>query len=63
MYGLLLAVVSESVALGATVMNRFAITVVEAALLLVGALLLRRRGVKDDDVSVTPRRDPLAERS
>jgi len=43
MYGLLLAVVGEAVALGATVLNRLAITVVEAALLLVGALLIRRR--------------------
>jgi glycosyltransferase 2 family protein len=41
MYGLLLAVVSEPVALGATVLNRLAITLVEAGLLLVGALLLR----------------------
>jgi len=43
MYGLLLAVVGEAVALGATVLNRLAITIVEAALLLVGALLIRRR--------------------
>jgi hypothetical protein len=41
MYGLMLAVVGEGVALGATVLNRLAITVVEAALLLVGALFLR----------------------
>jgi uncharacterized membrane protein YbhN (UPF0104 family) len=46
MYGLLLAVVSDAVALGATVLNRLAITVVEALLLLVGALLLRQRGRK-----------------
>ena len=44
MYGLLLAVVSEAVALGATVINRLVITIVEAALLLVGMLLLRRSG-------------------
>lgn len=43
MYGLLLAVASEAVALGATVLNRLAITIVEAALLLVGAVLIRRR--------------------
>jgi len=43
MYGLLLAVVGEAVALGAIVINRLAITVVEAALLLVGVLLIRRR--------------------
>jgi uncharacterized membrane protein YbhN (UPF0104 family) len=42
MYGLMLAVVSEAVALGATILNRLAITVVEAALLLVGVLFLRR---------------------
>jgi hypothetical protein len=40
MYGLLLAVVGEAVALGATVLNRLAITLVEAGLVLV--LLLRR---------------------
>ncbi len=40
-YGLLLAVVSEGVALGAIVLNRLAITLVEAFLLLVGLLLLR----------------------
>jgi uncharacterized membrane protein YbhN (UPF0104 family) len=45
MYGLLLAVVGEAVALGTIVINRLAITVVEAALLLVGVLLLRRRRV------------------
>ena len=43
MYGLLLAVASEAVALGATVLNRLAITLVEAVLLLVGALMIRRR--------------------
>ncbi len=43
MYGLLLAVVGEAVALGSIVINRLAITVVEALLLLVGVLLLRRR--------------------
>ena len=41
MYGLLLAVAGEAVSLGATVLNRLAITLVEAALLLVGAVLLR----------------------
>jgi glycosyltransferase 2 family protein len=38
MYGLMLAVTTSGVALGATVLNRIAITVVEAALLLAGAL-------------------------
>jgi uncharacterized membrane protein YbhN (UPF0104 family) len=42
MYGLLLAVVSDGVALGATVLNRLAITLVEA-LLLAGAAASRLR--------------------
>jgi hypothetical protein len=57
MYGLLLAVVAEAVALGAIVINRLTITVVEAALLLVGALLLRRRrrhSGREAAVSTTP---------
>lgn len=41
MYGLLLAVVPEGVALGAIVLNRLAITIVEAGLLLVGWLVFR----------------------
>jgi glycosyltransferase 2 family protein len=41
MYGLMLAVASPGVALGATVLNRIAITVVEAVLLLAGVLLWR----------------------
>lgn len=41
MYGLLLAVASPGVALGATVLNRLAITVVEAALLGLGVLVWR----------------------
>lgn len=43
MYGLMLAVVSEGVALGATILNRLAITVVEAALLALGVVLWRLR--------------------
>jgi uncharacterized membrane protein YbhN (UPF0104 family) len=39
MYGLMLAVTTNAVALGATVLNRVAITLVEAALLLAGALV------------------------
>jgi hypothetical protein len=55
MYGLLLAVVGEAVALGAIVINRLAITVVEAALLLVGVLLLRRRREsREVSISTTP---------
>jgi uncharacterized membrane protein YbhN (UPF0104 family) len=42
MYGLLLAVTPHGAALGATVLNRVAITLVEAALLAAGGLLLRR---------------------
>lgn len=42
MYGLLLAVASPGVALGAVVLNRIAITVVEAVLLLAGIVLWRR---------------------
>jgi len=43
MYGLLLAVSSSGVALGATVLNRLTLTVVEAALLAVGALAWRSK--------------------
>jgi uncharacterized membrane protein YbhN (UPF0104 family) len=42
MYGLLLAVASQGAALGATVLNRVAITLVEVLLLVVGGLVLRR---------------------
>jgi glycosyltransferase 2 family protein len=41
MYGLLLAVTSQGAALGATVLNRVAITLVEFLLLVVGGLVLR----------------------
>jgi glycosyltransferase 2 family protein len=43
MYGLLLAIASPAVALGATVLNRLAITLVEAVLLAAGVLLWRSR--------------------
>jgi uncharacterized membrane protein YbhN (UPF0104 family) len=42
MYGLMLAVAPEGAALGATVLNRVAITLVEVLLLVVGGLFLRR---------------------
>jgi hypothetical protein len=42
MYGLMLAITSTGAALGATVLNRVAITVVELALLVVGGFVLRR---------------------
>ena len=41
MYGLILAVAGPGAALGATVLNRVAITIVEVLLLVVGGLLLR----------------------
>jgi glycosyltransferase 2 family protein len=53
MYGLLLAVVGEAVALGSIVINRLAITIVEAALLLVGVLLIRRRRRESREVSIS----------
>lgn len=43
MYGLLVAVVPDGVALGATILNRLTITIVEAALLAVGGLAWRKR--------------------
>ena len=52
MYGLMLAVTSDGAALGATVLNRIAITVVEAALLLAGAVAWRLRR-RRDSVSAT----------
>ena len=42
MYGLMLAVAAPGAALGATVLNRVAITLVEVLLLVVGGLVLRR---------------------
>jgi len=42
MYGLMLAVASPGAALGATVLNRVAITLVEVLLLVVGGFVLRR---------------------
>jgi uncharacterized membrane protein YbhN (UPF0104 family) len=52
MYGLLLAVTSQGAALGATVLNRVAITVVEIALLVVGGIVLRLRA---RDAALVPR--------
>ena len=42
MYGLMLAVASQGAALGATLLNRVAITVVEVMLFVLGGLVLRR---------------------
>jgi glycosyltransferase 2 family protein len=52
MYGLMLAVADEGPALGATVLNRVAITLVEVLLLVVGGLVLRSR---DNGNAVEPR--------
>jgi glycosyltransferase 2 family protein len=52
MYGLMLAVADEGPALGATVLNRVAITLVEVLLLVVGGLFLRSR---DNGNAVEPR--------
>ncbi len=46
MYGLLLAVATKGEALGAIVLNRVAITVVEILLLVIGGFVLRARGVR-----------------
>jgi uncharacterized membrane protein YbhN (UPF0104 family) len=49
MYGLMLAVASSGAALGATLLNRVAITLVEVLLLLVGGLVLRGTGAADEE--------------
>jgi glycosyltransferase 2 family protein len=58
MYGLLLAVASEGVALGATVLNRLAITIVEALLLGYGVLGSRLRRSPDPAVLPVPEPAP-----
>jgi glycosyltransferase 2 family protein len=52
MYGLMLAVAGQGAALGATVLNRVAITLVEVLLLVVGGVLLRGH---DDEDALKPR--------
>jgi glycosyltransferase 2 family protein len=54
MYGLVLAVASGGVALGAVVLNRVAITVVEGLLLLVGTLMWRRSRVRAEGALTSP---------
>jgi uncharacterized membrane protein YbhN (UPF0104 family) len=54
MYGLLLAVASPGVALGATVLNRLAITVVEGALLGIGVLVWRTSRSRRREVTEAP---------
>ena len=51
MYGLMLAVAGQGAALGATVLNRVAITLVEVLLLVVGGLILR---ASDGDDALSP---------
>lgn len=55
MYGLMVVVVPAGAALGATVLNRFAITVVEAALLGGGVLASRLSARRASARSTTPR--------
>jgi uncharacterized membrane protein YbhN (UPF0104 family) len=57
MYGLLLAVTTPAAALGATVLNRLAITIVEVLLLVAGAVALRRHRERAD-AAVTPAAEP-----
>jgi uncharacterized membrane protein YbhN (UPF0104 family) len=52
MYGLMLAIAGQGAALGATVLNRVAITLVEMLLLVVGGVLLRTH---DEGDTVEPR--------
>ena len=54
MYGLVLAIASSGVALGAVVLNRVAITLVEGLLLLVGTLLWRRSRVRAESALSAP---------
>ena len=54
MYGLLLAVTTKGVALGVTVLNRLTITLVEAALLLVGALVWRHLPRPEPELDTGP---------
>jgi hypothetical protein len=54
MYGLMLAIAPAAPALGATVLNRVAITIVEVLLLLVGALVLRGSDAREDRLQPLP---------
>ena len=58
MYGLMLAITSQGAALGATVLNRVAITLVEVLLLLVGGFVLRRTQGDQDSAIATASRQP-----
>ena len=61
MYGLMLAVATEGQALGATALNRVAITLVEVILLVVGGFFLRGQGEAEEDEHVL--REPEARTS
>jgi glycosyltransferase 2 family protein len=54
MYGLMLAVASQGEALGATVLNRVAITLVEILLLVLGGLILRRGEGEEPEAADVP---------
>jgi uncharacterized membrane protein YbhN (UPF0104 family) len=58
MYGLMLAIVAPGAALGATVLNRVAITLVEVLLLVIGGLLLRGAGQDQASALFTASRQP-----
>jgi glycosyltransferase 2 family protein len=62
MYGLILAIAPAGAALGATVLNRVAITLVEALLFAVGSLVLRQGRVRPS-ASRQPATSPEASRS
>jgi glycosyltransferase 2 family protein len=63
MYGLMLAVAPEGQALGATALNRVAITLVEVLLLVLGGLLLRGRGGVEDTEGELPFGSPEGQTS
>jgi uncharacterized membrane protein YbhN (UPF0104 family) len=54
MYGLMLAVSTEGAALGATVLNRVAITLVEVLLLFAGAFFLRGANEHEERLQPLP---------
>jgi hypothetical protein len=54
MYGLMLAIAPAAPALGATVLNRVAITIVEVLLLLVGALVLGGSDEREERLQPVP---------
>ena len=63
MYGLMLAITTQGAALGATLLNRVAITIVEVLLLLVGGFVLRRQDSATATASRQPATSPDTSRS